>query len=192
MKLLNWNGAVDSSADVERATADDVNQAFVRHREELEWLALFLTGDQTLAEACIVDACAIAATENQVFKDWLVRWARRATIRSAYDMQKSRIAELGTTYERNPRVHREQAEVTQKTLQLLVKRSNSNGPRMDVLCRFALVLRGIQHYSSLESALLLNVTRMAIEAAYSTALESLAALSCGIASDMATDAEAFG
>ena len=47
-----------------------VGRVFSQHREELEWLANFLTGDEKIAEACIVDACAQAESENPSLEEW--------------------------------------------------------------------------------------------------------------------------
>jgi hypothetical protein len=46
-----------------------IGRVFSQHREELEWLANFLTGDETIAAACLVDACALAESENRVFRN---------------------------------------------------------------------------------------------------------------------------
>src|SRR5208283_1366149 len=49
-----------------------VGRVFSQHREELEWLANFLTGDETIAAACLVDACALAESENPGFQEWIL------------------------------------------------------------------------------------------------------------------------
>ncbi len=159
-------------ANNHRVTTEQLKRAFLDYRDDLHWLALFLTGDEVMAEACVVDACALATTGNKVFEEWLEHWARRSTVRSAIEMQKSRIAQLAAAYERRPCHHREHHSFVPEVL----KENDGATLRMDALCRFAIVLRGIEGYSSHESALLLNVSRTAIDAAYCAALEALAIL----------------
>ena len=47
-----------------------IGRVFSQHRES-EWLANFLTSDETIAAACLVDACALAESENPGFDEWL-------------------------------------------------------------------------------------------------------------------------
>ena len=55
----------------EPPTREYIGSVFSQHREELEWLANFLTGDEKIAAACLVDACALAESENPGFHEWL-------------------------------------------------------------------------------------------------------------------------
>lgn len=193
MKFLCKRATPDSSSHVRHATADDVRNAFVEYREDLDWLALVLTGDHEMAEACIVDACTLATTENQVFEEWLEHWARRATIRSAIEMQRGRIVQLGTAYERRPCPHQEHTSLSPDIAELVRKQGDSLIPRMDVLCRCALVLRGIEDYSSREASVMLDVSRRALDAAYCAALDALAVLSCELLRDLDdSDEPSFG
>jgi hypothetical protein len=52
------------------------------------------------------------------------------------------------------------------------------GRCLDVLCRAAVVLIGIEHYSPTESAQILGISRTAVEAAYCAALEFFEILHC--------------
>ncbi len=167
------NAARDDQTSVHHATADDFRKAFAEHREELEWLAFFLTGNQDLVQPCMVDACALAVSQKQVFLDWLEHWSRRAIILSATEMQQSRITQLGAAYRRHPCPHREHASLTPEEIALLRTHPNDIVGRIDVLCRFALVMRGIEEYPTRQSALMLGVNGVAFEAAYCAALESL-------------------
>ena len=54
----------------EPAVSEYVDIVFSQNREELEWLANFLTGDEKIAEACVVDACAQAESENPSLQEW--------------------------------------------------------------------------------------------------------------------------
>lgn len=178
MNFLSKVGLAGSKERVHHATAEDIRKAFVRHREELDWLALFLTGNEELAEACVVDACTIAVTHSEVFDEWLGRWARRATIRSAIEMQGRRIAQLASAYEQHPCSHRSHPALKMEEIQLIVARSELFRFRLDVLSRFALILHGIERYSLVDSALMLGMSKTAMGAAYCAALESLDILSC--------------
>ncbi len=155
------------------ATTEDVCTTFTKHREELTWLAGFLTGDEQLAAACVVDACALAAASNNVFVDWLGCWARRATIRSAIEMQRLRIAQLAPAYKQRPCTHGWHPALPDEDLKFVVACSDGLCRQLDVLCRFALVMRGIEKYSALDAALMLGVTKSSLEAAYCEALHSL-------------------
>ncbi len=158
--------------NTQRATPEQLHNVFIDHRQDLYWLALFLTGDEITAEACIVDACALATTGNKVFAEWLEHWARRSTVRSAIDTQKGRIAQLAASYERRPCSHRDHQPLAPESITLL--RDSGLAPlRMDALCRFAIVLRGIEGYSAHESALLLNISRAVFDAAYCAAMDTL-------------------
>jgi DNA-directed RNA polymerase specialized sigma24 family protein len=181
VKLFSNNSLpIIGVGELRRASKTDVRRAFDDYHEELEWLAEFLTGDTKLAEACIVDASAIATTQSEVFEHWLEHWARRATIRSAVEMQHSRIAQLAAAYERSPCSHRDHPWLRPEQLDMIHARSDELRSRLDVLGRAILVMRGIEKYSSRECELLLGISRGAMQAAYCAALESLDMLSCEI------------
>jgi hypothetical protein len=78
----------------EPSACEYVGRVFSQHREELEWLANFLTGDETIAAACLVDACALAESENPRFQELILKCACLATIRSAVQIQQRRIVQL--------------------------------------------------------------------------------------------------
>jgi DNA-directed RNA polymerase specialized sigma24 family protein len=185
MKLISGRTKADGRLRSRHATGGEVQEAFNQYREGLDSLALFLTGDPRLAEACIVDARALASTHNHVFEEWLEHWARRATILSAIDMQKTRIAQLASAYERCPCPHQEHASTAPEIAELLNKQGEGFIYRTDVLCRCALVLRGIENYSSSEAALMLNISRAAFNGAYCAALQSLAIVTPEMAVDLA-------
>ena len=50
--------------------------------------------------------------------------------------------------------------------------------RLDVFCRFALVICGLEKRSAKEAALLLGVDPASVEGAYCTATKSLEVISC--------------
>ena len=161
-----------------RASKNDVRKAFADHHEELKWLARFLTADSNLASACVVDACSIATTKSDVFEQWLEHWARRATIGCAVEMHIVRLRQLAEAYEQKSCPHSSHAWLGPEQREMVYAHSDSLASRLDVLCRAVLVMRGIERYSSTECALLFGIPRVAVEAAYCAALESLKIVSC--------------
>ena len=171
------------------ATGEEVRIVFREHKEALAWLAVFLTGSAELAKVCVVDALALATAPSDVVAESLERWTRCCTIRSAIEMQQSRISLLASIYERNPCRRWNHATLSPVVLALLYDNPEELGLCLDVLCRAALVLCGIEGYSSTDAALMLGLSRTAVEAAYCTASEFLEILSCKMLVDSGADAQ---
>jgi DNA-directed RNA polymerase specialized sigma24 family protein len=154
------------------ATVEDVRKIFADYRDALHWLAAFLVGDK-LGPACVIDACNIAERRGPVFHEWLAHWAARATLRCALQMQALDIAKLAPTYERFERVPEKRSPLSPEDLQLLVEESDVLPARLDVLCRFVLVMHGIAKESCEEVAAQLGVSQNAVERAYCVAFDRL-------------------
>ncbi len=155
------------------ATDDDIREVFGDYHNVLHWLAVLLIGDEKLADACIVDACTIAQTQAHLFHEWLVHWAARATVRCALQIQQARIAELAPEYEKGKPARQGRPPLSAEYFQVLVKNSELIHARLDVLCRFVLVLRGIGKDSSGYVANTLGVSQSAVERAYCVAFDTL-------------------
>ena len=155
------------------ATADDIRNVFGDYHNALHWFAVFLIGDEKFADACIIDACTIAQTQTPSFHEWLVHWAARATVRCAFQRQHARIAELAPKYEKSEPVQIELPPLSAEYFQLLVKNSEDIHARLDVLCRFVLVIRGIAKDSFDKVAAQLGISRSAVEQAYGVAWDTL-------------------
>jgi len=155
-----------------------IGRVFSQHREELEWLANFLTGDETIAAACLVDACALAESENPGFQEWLLKCACLATIRSAVQIQQRRIVHLSFAYKQRPCIHGGHPALSSDWREILVGESSVVIARLDVLCRFALVICGLEKRSAHEAAVLLGIDQAAVEGAYCDAIKSLEVISC--------------
>ena len=155
------------------AKTDDIREVFGDYRNVLRWLTVFLNGDDKLADACIVDACTIAQTQTPDFHEWLVHWAARATVGCSLQVQHARILELAPEYEKSESVHEEHPPLSAEYFRLLIKNSEGIHARLDVLCRFALVMRGIAKYSCVEVATQLGITPGAVERAYCVAFDML-------------------
>ncbi|HVN20087.1 MAG TPA: hypothetical protein VMU05_14975 [Dongiaceae bacterium] len=160
------------------ATVNDIRGTFREHRVELEWLAYFITGDQTMAKECVSDACLLSEGHNGVFRQWLLTWARHATIRSAIETQHDRIKEAARKYDRTGFVQCTREPLKQDAIETLVRCSDSFIARLDVLSRTALVICGIQNSPIADAALMLGISRSVASAAYCGALDCLEAVPC--------------
>lgn len=154
------------------ASAEEARAAFAEHREELAWLAGFLTVDECVAAACIIDARTLAEREGNVFQEWHWTSAREAAIQSAIDIQRAQIGRLSWVYDRyDCRV--EHKALPLEVLEFMVRESNSIRLRLDTICRFVLVLCGIENCCPGQVAQLLGISEHAVEAAYWAATQFL-------------------
>jgi len=167
-----------SGTHSELATVEEIRRAFTLHRKELTWLAGFLTSDHIVAEACVVDASFITEAQGEVSQEDLSRWARLATITSALQIEESRIAQLAPLYECRACDHQEHPGLRLQSISFVVEKADLIQSRLDVLCRFALILCGVEKCSSSEAARLLRISRSTVEAAYCAALEWLDVMQC--------------
>jgi DNA-directed RNA polymerase specialized sigma24 family protein len=168
---MKWPDILDRHSH-RYATVEDVRKIFADYHDALHWLAGFLVGDR-LAPACVIDACNIAERQGPVFHEWLAHWAAHATLRCALQMQREDIAGLGPRYERFERVHAKRSPLSPEDLQLLIEESDVLPARLDVLCRFVLVMYGIAKESCEEVAAQLGVSQSAVERAYCVAFDTL-------------------
>jgi len=154
------------------ASSHEIQSAFDEQREYLYWIALLITGDETLADRAVVNASALSANYSGVFRDWLNGWAKYATVRAAvrevHDLiSASACHSVDSSFE-----HHDDDVLSDDQIQSL----REVDPReiiaaLDPLARCALVLRGIQHASLADCALLLDVSRGIVAGAYSRALQ---------------------
>ena len=149
---------------------------FIHYRDELEWLGNFLTGDKNIAAACVIDACALAESETTDFQEWPLERARLGTIRSAVQIQQRRIAQLSSAYVARPCIHRGHAALSGGSVEIVIEESSALIMKMDVLCRCALVICGLERRSTHEAALMLGVDQCSVESAYCAAIHFLKVL----------------
>lgn len=176
MSATITTGIVTTSLRI--ASAEEIRTAFIENSQALRWLAEFLTGDEMIASACVIDACNLTEREYDFGQEWLWIWPRSATIRSALDIQRSRIAQLAPAYNGGGCAHGEHAPLSQDMIGFLASESEAIGPHLDVLCRFVLILCGVERRSSGEAALLLGISQHAVEAAYCVVLAWLEVIRC--------------
>jgi hypothetical protein len=155
------------------SSEEAIRTPFAEHDQELTWLAEFLTDNETVASACVIDASTRPEGENGKSQEWLWPWPREATIRSALDVQRVRIAQLSSVYACCDCVYGEHAALASEMLEFLVRESDLIRLKLDTICRFVLVLCGIGNRCSREVASLLGISEHAVEAAYCAALESV-------------------
>lgn len=170
------------SADSAIAGAQELQAAFTERKQELTWLAEFLTDDELLASACFIDACGLSQNLNAYKEDrmcpgCLEQWAQEATIRSALELKRTRIAELSRIYECHDWMVGD-VPLPPERVELVVRESDLIRRGLDSLCRFVLVLCGLGHQPIPDAAHLLGVSRHAVEAAYSRALRFLEIVEC--------------
>jgi len=173
MAAITTSSATSGISSPVAGNAEEIRATFTEHEQELEWLAEFLTGDEMMASACVIDACTLRESENGKSQEWLWPWPREATIRSALDVQRARIAQLASVYDRCDCVYGEHAALPLEMLEFLIRESDVIRVSLDTICRFVLVLCGIGNRRSREVALLLGISEHAVEAAYCAALQSI-------------------
>jgi DNA-directed RNA polymerase specialized sigma24 family protein len=153
------------------ASTDDIRSAFAEQRDHLYWIALLITGDDTLADLAVVNASALSANYSGVFRDWLNGWATYATVRAAIREVHGLISASARYLEHSSSEHPDGAVLSDDQVASL----RQVDPRdiitaLDPLARSALVLRGIQHASIADCALLLDVPSRVVAVAYGQAL----------------------
>ena len=178
MAAIASSGIITSSSGI--ASADEIRTAFAENNQALTWLAEFLTGDEIIASACVVDACTLTERDYETGQEWYWTWPRNATIQSTLDVQRTRIVQLSLVYERAGCIHGEHEHLPQEMIEFVANESEAIRVQVDVLCRFVLILCGVERRTSNEVALLLGISKHAVEAAYCAALEMLEVIWCEI------------
>ena len=153
------------------ASSHEIRSAFAEQRDYLYWLALLITGDDALADLAVVNASALSANYSSVFRDWLIGWAKYATVRAAVREVHGLISASAACFADSSYEPSDGAVLSDDEIASL----RHVDPRqivaaLDPLARSALVLRGIQHASIADCALLLDVPRRSVAGAYSQAL----------------------
>jgi len=153
------------------ASSHEIQSAFVDQRDHLHWIALLITGDQVLADQAVINASDLSATNSSVFRDWLIRWTNAATVRAAVREVRDLISASASRYIDSPCEPPDNDLLSNEQLDSLRHVDTRDiVAALDPLARSALVLRGIQHASIGDCALLLDVPRRIVVAAYHQAL----------------------
>lgn len=160
------------------ASAEEIRSAFIENNQALTWLAEFLIGDKMIASACVIDACTLMERVYEIGQEWLWTWQRDATIHFALDIQRSRIAQLSPVYDHGGGIHKHHAPLSQDMIGFVASESDAIRHKLDVLCRFVLILCGVEQRPPGEAALLLGISKHAVDIAYCAALEFLEIIRC--------------
>ena len=150
------------------ASPAEIVACFQDHRNVLGRLAFLITGDQATADQAVVQACEITLQGNSPFRNWLLEWAKAATIASAisHGTEAIRICEAAYKDRRCPHVeHLSQGDAEERAPSLdLILGTDAQTliAELDPLCRAVLVLRVAIRSSIQDCALRLNVSRAAV------------------------------
>ena len=166
---MSWFHSSAAPVDARNhASPAEVVACFQDRSTVLSRLAFLITGDQATADQAVVQACEITLRGNSPFSDWLLEWAKAATIASAisHGTEGIRVCEAAYKDRRCPHVeHLSQgdAEEREASLDLILGvDTQSLRTELDPLCRAVLVLRVAIRSSIQDCALRLNLSRAAV------------------------------
>ena len=149
------------------ASSHEIQSAFAEHRDYLNWIALLITGDRALADQAVINASDLSASNSSVFRDWLIGWTNTATVRAAVREVRDLISASASRYIDSSYEHSDNDVLSDNQIASLRHVDTQDiVAALDPLARSALVLRGIQHFSITDCALLLDMPRRVVAAAY--------------------------
>jgi DNA-directed RNA polymerase specialized sigma24 family protein len=153
----------------------EIKSVFAEQRDYLYWTSLVITGDEAIAEQAMVNASELSAHWNGVFRDWVIGWANHVTVRAAVRAVHDLISASAKRYAGSSPEASDDEVLSVVLADDQIASLRRVDPRdivaaLDPLARSALVLRGIQHASIADCALLLDVPRQVVAAAYRQAL----------------------
>lgn len=161
------------------ASVSDIARCFDDHGPLLTTLAFLVTGDKVSAQQCVERARENTLRSHSPFLDWIVEWAKTATIQIAL----LRSAQLIRGFERvhkHPNCNHSEHlfDPAEDELEFAMRRllridTQEMVSSLDPLCRAVLVLRFALRSSFQECAFRLNVPRPAIIDANCRAMEWL-------------------
>jgi len=169
---MSWFHSSTAPVDARnQASPAEIVVCFHDRRNILGRLAFLITGDQATADHAVVEACELTLRGNSPFRDWLLEWAKAATIAAATSLQGDAIRMCEGMYKdrRCPHVeHLSQLDDERRaaSLALIVQMDAQKIiAELDPLCRAILVLRVAIRSSIQDCSLRLNVSRSAVLAA---------------------------
>jgi len=166
---MSWfQTSLSAAGDRNQATAAEIVVCFRDERGLLTKLAFLITEDQASAERSVDNACEVTLHGNSPFRDWLLEWAKVATITSAISQNLGALRNCEAAYKDKCCSHVEHswkcdAPEREASLNLIVQAD----PRkliaeLDTLCRAILVLRFAIRSSIQDCVLRLAVSRAAV------------------------------
>jgi hypothetical protein len=170
--MMSWFHASTRAGDDRRhASAAEIVACFRDQRNLLESLAFLITADRATAQQAVSNACEITLQGNSPFRNWLLEWAKAATITGAISLQGAAIRMQEPIYKPKRCPHLEHlaqldAEWCKASLVLILQMDAQKIiAELDPLCRAILVLRTAIRASVQDCSLRLNVSRSATVAA---------------------------
>ncbi|MGP0020190.1 MAG: hypothetical protein ACLPHP_16590 [Candidatus Sulfotelmatobacter sp.] len=165
---MSWFQSSTAPVDARNhASPAEVVACFQDQRNVLGRLAFLITGDQATANQSVAQACEITLRGNSPFRDWLLEWAKAATIASAISHGTEAIRICEAAYKNQRCLHAEhlsQGDADERAASLgLILGADTQKllVELDPLCRALLVLRVAIRSSIQDCALRLNVSRAA-------------------------------
>jgi DNA-directed RNA polymerase specialized sigma24 family protein len=153
------------------ASSQEIQTAFTEQRDYLCWIALLITGDKAVAEQAVVDGSKLSEFRSGVFRDWLFVWANHATMRTAVRAVRDLIFAAASRYAGASSDYAGYEVLSDDEIRSLRHVDPLHIiAELDPLARSALVLRGIQHDSIPDCALLLDLPSRIVTVAYCHAL----------------------
>jgi hypothetical protein len=153
------------------ASAAEIVACFHDQQNVLGRLAFLITADEAIAEQAVAQACEITLQGNRPFRNWLLEWAKTATIAAAISLHGDAIRMYEAMYKDRtcPHVaHAYQLDDERRAASLaLILQMDAQKiiAELDPLCRAVLVLRIAIRSSIQDCSLRLNVSRAAAVAA---------------------------
>ena len=153
------------------ASAAEIVGCFRDQRDLLDRLAFLITANRAEAEEAVSQACEITLHGNTPFRNWLLEWAKAATIAAAISRQVKAIRLCEPIYKerRCPHIeHHSHLDDERRAVSLaLICQMDAQKiiAELDPLCRAILVLRIASRSSLHDSRLRLSVARPAAVAA---------------------------
>jgi hypothetical protein len=170
--MMSWFHASTPAADARRhASGAEIVACFRDQKNLLYRLAFLITADEVTAEQAVSQACDITLQGNSPFSNWLLEWAKAATIAAAISSQADTIRKCEAMYRDRQCPHVEhmfQFDDERRTASLaLILQIDAQKiiAELDPLCRAILVLRIAIRSSILDCSLRLNVSRSVVLAA---------------------------
>ena len=169
---MSWfQTSIDYAQDRGHASIAEVLECFRHEQPFLSQLALLITGDPAIADQSVVDACEMTVKGHSPLRDWLLEWAKSATIANAISKRAEAIRDCEAAYKDQVCSHFEhtsQVNAEQRAAQLSMLLSTDNLKvinELDTLSRAVLVQRLAIRSSIQDCVLRLNVGRATVLAA---------------------------
>ena len=152
-----------------QASVSDITSCFHNEKETLFRLAFLITGDEAQAEASVINAYELTLQGKLPFRDWLLEWAKSATVRCAIRTRLDEIRRCESAYKDSycddPEYLSQRTDQRRMAESILRLDSGLVVSELDPFARSVLVLRGALHASVRDCAVQLNISRESVVAA---------------------------